>query len=57
MSNVLRFPDLPERSPTKTKGPQSGGRTYRIANELYEIVMAAPFTLREMRVVLACLSG
>lgn len=53
MSNVLRFPDLPDRSPKKTKGPQVEDGHTRIANELYEQIMAAPLTLREMRVVLA----
>lgn len=56
MNNVLRFPDpatRPDRSTEKPKGPQVEDGHTRIANELYEHVMAAPFTLREMRVVLA----
>ena len=54
MSNVLRFPDLPEREPTKTKGPQVEDGYTRIANELYEVVNnahACPVNARHLRVI------
>lgn len=51
MSNVLRFPDLPEREPTKTKGPQVEDGYTRIANELLDALCVADFTNREFRVV------
>lgn len=51
MSNVVRFPDLPERAPTKTKGPQVEDGYTRIANELLDALCVADFTNREFRVV------
>jgi len=61
MSNVLKFPERPHEQPQEEsqapaetpKGPQVEDGYTRIANELLEQVMAAPFTLREMRVVMA----
>ncbi|MBW5801160.1 replication protein [Halomonas elongata] len=55
MSNVAYLPGHePEAVPDETpRGPQVEDGYTRIANELLEQVMAAPFTLREMRVVMA----
>ena len=57
MSNVVRFPVAGEREPRQRdetpRGPQVEDGYTRVANELLEQVIAAPFTQREMRVVLA----
>lgn len=58
MSNLAYLPghepqETPQQGASKPRGPQVEDGHTRIANELYEQVIAAPFTLREMRVVLA----
>ena len=58
MSNVAYLPghglDEASQSPKKpTRGPQVEDGYTKVANELLESVMAAPLTLREMRVVMA----
>lgn len=60
MSNsaeIVQFPGVRERPSSgasdKPRGPQLEDGYTQVANELLEDVMAAPLTLREMRVVLA----
>jgi len=52
-AEIYKFPDATEREIREKRGPQVEEGHTRIANELYEQIMIAPFTLREMRVVLA----
>ncbi|WP_427030864.1 replication protein [Halomonas sp. H2] len=58
MSNVAYFPGhspdaIPEAPQKAARGPQVEEGYTRIANELLEQVMAAPLTLREIRIVMA----
>lgn len=52
-AKIYQFPDPPEGEAREHRGPQVEDGYTRIANELYENIMAAPLTLREMRVVMA----
>lgn len=45
----------PQEPQQEARGPQVEDGYTRIANELFEVVMSAPLTLREMRVTLAIL--
>lgn len=55
MAQVSELDQYRERRSAKgeSMGPQVENGHVKIANDLYESVMAAPFTLREMRVVMA----
>jgi len=52
-AEIYQFPSTPPGEVREKRGPQVEDGYTRIANELLEQVMAAPFTLRELRVVMA----
>jgi len=57
MSNVVRFPEAGDREPRQRdetpRGPQVEDGFTRIANDLFEALIAAPLTDRERRVAMA----
>lgn len=52
-AEIYQFPSTPQGEAREKRGPQVEDGYTRIANDLLEQVMAAPFTLRELRVVMA----